>query len=392
MLLDFRINNIFLDILIKKYKPHYIYSERKNFKNLKIYKNIFKKNNYNLFMKKKSEKIKLNEKLMLMMSTSGSTGSPKFVRLSYENIKSNTSSIIKCLNIKASDITITSLPISYVYGLSIFNTHLFSGSIIVMTNKSIVEKTFWELVHQNKVSSFGGVPFQYSIIEKIFRKNFPKSLRYTTQAGGKMNNVLINKILKIYKKNNVKFIQMYGAAEATARMSYLKWKDAKNKIGSIGKEIPGGKFHLIGETGKKIEKKFHKGELVFEGKNVFMGYAEKLEDLSLPDINKGLLKTGDVAYKDNENFYYITGRKNRFTKIYGARINLSELEEILFKKGIDVFMKDGNENQILCYFNNLYNLRKGIKFLSKLTSINSKVFLGKIIQKKNLTTNLKFKL
>ena len=131
---------------------------------------------------------------------------------------------------------------------------------------------------------------------------------------------------------------MYGAAEATSRMSYLKWKYSFKKIGSIGKPIPGGSFYLIDKKGKKNDKK---GELVYQGKNVCMGYAEKLSDLSLPDVNKGILKTGDLAYKDCDGFYYIKGRTNRYVKIYGMRVNLSELETILSKKAIDLIIMEG---------------------------------------------------
>ena len=179
---------------------------------------------------------------MLLISTSGSTGSPKLVRLSYKNIESNTNSIVKYLNIKKEDVTITTLPISYVYGLSVVNTHLSSGATIVLTNKSMVEKDFWKIVEKYSVNNFSGVPYNYTLIERFKKFDLPKSIKYTTQAGGKMNTLLINKIINLYKKKKIKFIQMYGAAEATSRMSYLKWLCAPKKIGSIGKPIPGGKF------------------------------------------------------------------------------------------------------------------------------------------------------
>ena len=326
---------------------------------------------------------------MLLMSTSGTTGSPKFVRQSYLNVNSNTKKIINYLNIKTKDITITSLPISYVYGLSVINTHLQVGATIVLTNYSMVEKKFWELIKNYNVNNFSGVPYNYSIIEKISKKGLPNSLKYTTQAGGKMNQVLLKKIIDIYKKNKIKLIQMYGAAEATSRMSYLKWKFVEKKIGSIGKPIPGGSFHLINNRGKKISKK---GELVYQGKNVSMGYAEKLKDLSLPDSNKGTLNTGDIAYVDSDGFYYIEGRKNRYVKIYGIRVNLSELETILSRIGIDVIMREGVENRINTYFKNSSKIKEGIKYISKITSINLNVFVSKILSKKNLTNNLKYKI
>ena len=374
------------------YKPSYIFCEKNKIRNDNLYKSILKYKSYILFERKKNEENVLNKDLMLLMSTSGTTGSPKFVRQSYLNVLSNTKKIIKYLNIKSQDITITSLPISYVYGLSVINTHLLTGATIVLTNRSMVEKKFWDLIATFKVNNFSGVPYNYSIIEKISKKGLPSSLKYTTQAGGKMNRILIKNIINIYKKHEIKLIQMYGAAEATSRMSYLNWKYADKKIGSIGKPIPGGSFYLIDKKEKKFKKKFKKGELVYQGKNVCMGYAESLRDLSLPDLNKGLLKTGDIAYKDNNGFYFIVGRKNRYTKIYGIRVDLSELESILSKRDIDVIMKEGDENKIDVYSKNSLKIKEGIKYISKVTSLNANIFITKILSKKNLTNNFKYKL
>ena len=326
------------------------------------------------------------------MSTSGSTGSPKLVKLSFQNVISNTKNISKYLKIKKSDIGITSLPFSYVYGLSVINTHLFNGSSLVLTSRSITEKKFWNLIDKYNVNNLAGVPYSYSILERFFRNIVPKSIEYTTQAGGKMNNQLIENLLKIYSKNKIKLIQMYGAAEATARMSYLNYKFANKKIGSIGKPIPGGKFQIINNNGKILNKHGKKGELVYKGKNVSMGYAKNIKDLSLPDSNNGTLKTGDVAYRDKDGFYYIVGRKNRYVKIFGIRINLSELENILFEKGVDSIMKEAGENKIEIYFKSLVNCKNHINHLSKITNINKNVFIVKNLTKKNLNKNYKFKI
>lgn len=329
---------------------------------------------------------------MLLMSTSGSTGSPKLVRQSYENVLSNTQNIIKYLNINYKHTTITSLPISYVYGLSVINTHLFAGGKIVLTNSSMVEKKFWELVNNFKVNNFSGVPYNYSIIEKIFRKKIPISLKYSTQAGGKINEALLNKIKNIYKKNKLKLYVMYGAAEATSRMSYLNYNFLEKKLGSVGKPIPGGKFYLLDKNEKLISKSFEKGELIYKGKNVCMGYSVKLKDLSLPDLNKGVLKTGDIAYRDRNHFYYIVGRKNRYTKIYGIRVDLSELEFILSKNGIETYMKEGTENKIEVYTKNKSKIKDGINYISKITNIKHNVFIIKNLTEKKLTRNYKYKI
>ena len=340
----------------------------------------------------KSLDYNIDKDLMLLMSTSGSTGSPKLVKQSYQSILINSQSIIKYLKIKSKDITITTLPISYVYGLSVINTHLLSGAQIVLTNRSMVENNFWKSIRKFKVNNFSGVPYNYSIIEKILKSKVPPSIKYSTQAGGKMNHLLIRNIIGIYKKNKIKFFQMYGAAEATSRMSYLDWKYADKKIGSIGKAIPGGSFFLVNDKGQKIKKSFKKGELVYRGKNVFMGYAKKIEDLSSPDTNHGILKTGDVAYFDKKGFFYIVGRKNRYCKIYGVRVDLTELEKILLEQGIDAVMKEGGENKIIVYANNIIKTKKKIKQLSTLTSINLNVFIIKTLKKKNLKNNLKYKI
>ena len=390
--LDFKINNLFLKNLISIYKPDYIFCDKIKARSKNLYKPILSFKAYTLLERKKNVDVIINKDLMLLMSTSGTTGSPKFVKQSYLNVFSNTQKIIKYLNIKSKDITITSLPISYVYGLSVINSHLLAGATIVLTNSSMVEKFFWNLIVNYKVNNFSGVPYNYTIVEKIFKKNIPNSLKYTTQAGGKMNEVLLKNIINIYKKNKIKLIPMYGAAEATSRMSYLNWKNVDRKLGSIGKPIPGGKFYLKDNKNKKIKKVNKKGELVYQGNNVCMGYAQKLSDLALPDLNKGLLNTGDIAFRDRDGFYYIVGRKNRYTKIYGIRVDLSELESILLKKGIDVIMNEGEENKINIYFKGSQNTKKWVKYISEITLINSNVFVSKTLSKKNLTNNFKYKI
>lgn len=125
----------------------------------------------------------------MLISTSGTTGSPKLVKLSYLNLESNIKSISKFLNINSKDITITTLPLSYVYGLSILNTHLYNGSQIILNNKSIIQKEFWNKLNTFKVTNFGGVPYLYNIILKLkFLNNFYPYLKYVTIAGGKLDH------------------------------------------------------------------------------------------------------------------------------------------------------------------------------------------------------------
>lgn len=268
--------------------------------------------------------------LALLLTTSGSTGSPKLVRQSYENIKANTASIVEYLKLDSTERPITTLPMNYTYGLSIINTHLSVGATILLTEKSIMQREFWNFFTEQGATSFGGVPYTYEMLDKLmfFRRKLP-SLRTMTQAGGKILPALHQKFAEYAQREGKNFVVMYGQCEATARMSYLPPERALDKVGSMGVAIPGGKFTLIDVDGNEITEPEVTGELVYDGANVTLGYAECAEDLAKGDERHGRLVTGDMAKRDAEGFYYIVGRKKRFLKIFGNRVNLDETERLI---------------------------------------------------------------
>lgn len=272
----------------------------------------------------------LYDELALLLTTSGSTGSPKLVRQSYANIKANTASIVEYLKLDATERPITTLPMNYTYGLSIINSHLAAGATILLTNKSIMQREFWDFFAAQGATSFGGVPYTYEMLDKLmfFRRKLP-SLRTMTQAGGKILPALHQKFAEYAKREGKNFVVMYGQCEATARMSYLPPERALDKVGSMGVAIPGGKFTLIDVDGREITEPEVTGELVYEGANVTLGYAECADDLSKGDERQGRLVTGDMAKHDAEGFYYVVGRKKRFLKIFGNRVNLDETERLI---------------------------------------------------------------
>lgn len=281
----------------------------------------------------------LNDELCLLLTTSGSTGSPKFVRQSYKNVKANAEAIAEYLAIDETEKPITTLPMNYTYGLSIINSHLLVGAEILVTDKGLMQKEFWNFFKCAGATSFGGVPYTYEMLDKLrfYRMDLP-SLRYMTQAGGKITPELHSKYADYAEKNEKKFIVMYGQCEATARMGYLPAEYAVSKCGSMGIAIPGGHFELIDESGNKIETDDTTGELVYSGPNVTLGYAEKGDDLILGDERGGVLQTGDMAKRDADGFYFIVGRKKRFLKIFGNRVNLDETERMIkgHFEGVDV--------------------------------------------------------
>ena len=347
LLLGAKINQNQLINLIHLYKPKYIFQKESRPSNdLNLLSNF---GEYGLFIRSKSKSIKLHPNLSLLLTTSGSTGSPKLVRLTKKNLVSNAKSISKYLSITSDDRAITSLPFSYSYGLSVINSHLSSGGSIVLTNSSMMERDFWHLINKHSVTNLAGVPYNYEMILRlgIDRLEIP-SIKKMTQAGGKLSFDKIKKISTTLQKKNIRFYSMYGQTEATARISYLPPEDINNKPGSIGKAIPNGKLWIENKDGELIDQIDSVGELIYSGENVSMGYAKSINDLELGDMNKGILRTGDLAKFDSDGYYYIEGSANRFVKIFGNRISLDSIEEIIINKGFES-AATGYDDKLLIY-------------------------------------------
>ena len=261
----------------------------------------------------------VNSELGLLLSTSGSTGDRKLVRLSYDNIQANCDSIVEYLGITADERPITTLPMEYTYGLSVIHSHVAAGATIILTNRTLFQREFWDMVEQYKVTSMAGVPYTYDMLERLrLREMDLPHLKTLTQAGGHLNEEVQKKYAKWAVETDRQFFVMYGQTEATARMSYIPPEKCAEKIGSIGIPVPGGSMAIAED-----------GELIYFGANVSLGYATKREDLSLGDENGGCLKTGDMARMDEEGYFYIIGRKKRFVKIQGRRISLDKIQEDL---------------------------------------------------------------
>jgi len=381
LMLDANIDDELLIKLLDIYKPEYLWlpsNMLNKFTNSDI---LYIFNNYNLIKRNKWEKYNFKKELALLLTTSGSTGSPKLVKLSYKNIESNAFSIIKYLSITEKEKPITVLPMYYSFGLSIINSHLYSGATILLTNRSLFEKEFWTFLKEEKATSLSGVPYTYEILKKLrfFRLDLPH-LKTLTQAGGKLNNALIKEFAEYCNKNNKQFYVMYGQTEATARMSYLSPEFTISKLGSMGVAIPDGEFFLIDEEGKNIKEINKEGELVYKGPNVSMGYAECKEDLNKGDENKGILYTGDLAKRDEDGFYYITGRKKRFIKLFGNRVNLDETEQIL-KTKIQNSACVGKDDKMIIYITENNKTEEIKEYISKKTGINRNAFDVKYISK-----------
>lgn len=265
----------------------------------------------------------------VLLSTSGTTGSPKFVRLSYRNIQANADSIVRYLSIDADEAAITSLPLSYSYGLSLVNSHLLAGANLVCSDDSVVGRGFWEIFRMRHCTSFAGVPFSYQMLGRLrFEKFDLPALRTMTQAGGRLAPELVAAFAEIAARRQFRFFVMYGQTEASARISYVPWERLPEKLGSVGIAVPGGVIRISGE-GMELAVPGSTGEVLYEGANVMLGYADSRKCLVRGDELAGRLATGDIGFKDAEGYLYLTGRLQRFLKLYGRRVNLDEVEQML---------------------------------------------------------------
>ena len=380
--------------LIDKYHPDYLWLPKSRIQDFEG-KALYSLDNYVLVKTPYKKDYNLFDDLALLLSTSGTTGSPKLVRLSYKNLLSNTKSICEYLQIGSDSRAITTLPMNYSFGLSIINTHLYKQGSVILNDHTVIQREFWSMLEKHEATTFSGVPYTFEILDKLrfYRKDIPK-LKVITQAGGKLPATLQEKMADYCNEHNIKFYVMYGQSEATARMGYLPYKLAKEKLNYIGIAIPNGKFTLEDDEGNLITTSNTKGELIYEGDNVSLGYALKIDDLTKGDDNKGKLKTGDIAIFDEEHLFKIIGRKSRFLKIYGNRVGLDEIQTLLQEhfKTPDIACV-GTDDHLVAFITKESLLQNVKDYLAEITKLNPKAFEVRFIKElpRNTSGKLQYK-
>ncbi|WP_101949296.1 AMP-binding protein [Mycobacterium sp. 3519A] len=272
---------------------------------------------------------RLHDDLALLLSTSGTTGSPKLVRLSHRNLISNAEAIADYLDITETDRAATTLPMSYCYGLSVIHSHLLRGAGLILTDRSVVDDEFWQLFRRHRGTSLAGVPYTFELLEHVGTQTLDlPHLRYLTQAGGRMPPERVRFFAELGRSMGWDLYVMYGATEATARMAYLPPQLAATHPAAIGQPIPGGTFSIEPS-----------GELVYRGPNVMLGYAHRPADLALGKTVEAL-HTGDLARRNADGLYEVIGRTSRFVKMFGLRIDLQRIEAALSEHGVTAFCTD----------------------------------------------------
>lgn len=275
----------------------------------------------------------LHPDLALLLSTSGSTGSPKLVRLSGDAVAANGRAIVQYLGLTAAERAVTTLAIHYSFGLSVLNSHLMAGAALIVTDLSVTHPDFAALLDTMQPTSLSGVPYIYELLERTgLEDRLPASITSLTQAGGRLPAEKVRALAERGARQGFRFFAMYGQTEAAPRMAYLPPELAAQFPDCIGRAIPGGTFTLEDEAGRAITAAETPGELVYRGPNVMMGYATAPADLAR-GAELEALRTGDIAVRNEAGLYRITGRASRFAKIAGLRIGFDDVEALLAAAG-----------------------------------------------------------
>ncbi len=365
--------------LLSIYEPGYVWMPEKMTPVLEG-EILYKKFNY-VLIKLDNDPYPVHKDLSLLLTTSGSTGSPKLVRHKYGNIESNAKTVANVFEWTSQERAICELPIQYSMGLNVVNSHLYSGGTILMTSHSLTSTEFWQFVKEQQGSSFTGVPFSYEILMKLrfTRMNLPH-LTTLAEGGGKLSDKTFIALAEYAEKNDKRFFATFGTTETSARMTYLSPELAIKKCGSIGKAMPGTKLFLIDESGNLIKEPDKDGELCFKGPNVTMGYAENKEDLLKGDDFNGVYYTGDIARMDSDGCFYIVGRKKRFLKLFGLRISLDQCERLITEEFNIECVCSGDDNRMEIFITDKNHMDKVKDFISYKTGIMNSSFHINVIE------------
>jgi len=278
--------------------------------------------------------------LSLLLSTSGSTGSPKMVRLSWRNLESNARQIIQALRHTSQDRTILTAPIFNGYGQSVVHTMLLAGGSLALTRARVISGEFWDTARAAECNTIGGTPFFYQTLDRLDLNSLdvPRITKFV-QIGGRMPPHLATKFHAIAQARGGELHLMYGQAEATARISGLPPELLPEACGSIGFVLPGGQLWIEREGRECAD--MEEGELIYRGPNVMMGYAMCPDDLAKDDEQGGVVATGDLGHRDGRGLFYVTGRRSRFVKLHGWRVSLDEVEQLLAHAAPVATVNDG---------------------------------------------------
>lgn len=373
LMLSSSIDQSLLSSLLEEYLPAYLWIPS-DMKNKFSYPVEFERFGYAL-LKTGNALYPINDQLQLLMTTSGSTGSPKLVRYKVGNLEANAKNVARAFGWTDKERPVCDLGMQYTMGLNVINTHLYVGATVLLTTYNLMSSEFWDYIKQERATNFTGVPFSYDI---FFRLHFEQmdlpDLQTLSQGGGKLTDARFKQLAEYAEKHGKRFIASFGTTETSARMACLPAYLATTKTGSIGMAIPEGELFLIDSDGKKLSEAETEGEMCYCGPNVTMGYATKREELLRGDDFQGVYHTGDLARRDSDGCYYVTGRLSRFLKLLSYRVSLDQCEQLIQEQFNIECVCTGTDQRMDIYITNVALKRDVVDFISEKTNLFKSLF------------------
>ncbi|MED3781066.1 AMP-binding protein [Heyndrickxia sporothermodurans] len=378
LLLGSSIDRGLLSQLMETYEPAYMWIPKRYHSEFN-FPIILSKFEY-ILIKTEYKMYPINEKLSLLLTTSGSTGSPKLVRHKYGNIESNAKNVSQLFGWTSEERAVVDLPMQYTMGLNVINSHLYVGATVLLTNYNLMSNEFWSFIKEQKATNFTGVPFSFEVLLRLrFTKMDLPYLTTIAEGGGKLSEKMFKEIADYANRANKRFFATFGTTETSARLAYLPHEMALTKSCSIGKAIPEGEMFLLDSDGNEIIGNNVEGELGYRGPNVTMGYAKSKEDLLKGDEWQGEYHTGDIARRDEDGYYFIIGRKSRFLKLYGLRVSLDHCENLI-KTNFNIDCAcTGTDKRMEIYITDVSYKEEVQKYISEKTGIYMNAFNVNII-------------
>lgn len=378
LMLSDKIDRELLNTLLETYTPAYLWVPME--KNQFHYQVVYEQYGYAL-LETGQEEYPINEKLQILMTTSGSTGSPKLVRYKKGNLEANAKNVAIAFGWTKNERPICDLGMQYTMGLNVINTHLYVGATVLLTTYNLFSSEFWDYLKGERATNFTGVPFSYDIFARLhFERMHLPYLTTLSQGGGKLTDKRFVWLADYAKKNNKRFIASFGTTETSARMAMLPSELAESKIGSIGKAIPEGELFLIDSEGNILSDLVAEGEMCYKGPNVTMGYGLCREDLNKGDEWNGVYHTGDLARRDEDGCYYVTGRLSRFLKLLSYRVSLDQCERLIQEQFNIECACTGTDQRMDIYITDTNKVREVQEFVANKTGLFKNLFKVFVIE------------
>lgn len=267
--------------------------------------------------------------LAVIIYTSGTSGNPRGVMLSHNNLMSDIRSAIKTFTMTPEDRFLCLLPMFHAYTINVcvLLPLVVGAKIFIIPKITQFDKVIKALMF-DRITLFVAVPTIYNILAE---KNIPATamkllaLRICVSGGAALPQSVFDKFTNKYK---LKLIEGYGLSEAAPYVAFNPC-DGPKKINSVGVQMPDITIKIVDDQGNEVAP-YERGEIIVQGENIMMGYYNRPEDTA-NTIKDGWLYTGDIAYKDDDGYIFIVDRKKDIIIINGMNVYPREIEEMLYK-------------------------------------------------------------